>query len=185
MAYPLGMSKCSTQYTLKVFLYEITPQIWRRFTISGGASFAELHRAIQLAMGWEDRQAHEFRYGTGKKLKNVIAKAGEDMVVEGKFNDENKLTIEQFISRKKLPLRMLYRYDFLEDWVHELVFEKRDEREGGEKVGAKLLDGERACPPEDCGGTWGYMSALEGDVEWMDDDYDPEVFDPKAVTFKL
>lgn len=184
MAYLRAMSKTPTIFTLKVFLYEIEPQIWRRFTISGDANFAELHRAIQMAMGWEDRQSHEFRYGTGKKLTNVIAKAGEDIVVEGKFDDEKKLTIEQFISRKKLPLRMLYRYDFLEDWVHELVFETRDELEVGEKVIAKLLDGERACPPEDCGGTWGYMSALEGDVEWMDDDYDPEFFDANTVKFK-
>ena len=68
--------------------------------------------------------------------------------------------------------------------MHEIVFENREELEGGKKVISKLLDGERACPPEDCGGTWGYMSALEGEVEWMDDDYDPEFFDLKAVKFK-
>jgi hypothetical protein len=132
-------------------------------------------------MGWEDKQAHEFRYGKGRNLTNVIAKASDDIVVEGKFTDENDVTIDQFLSRKKMPLRMLYRYDFLEDWVHELVFEKKVELEDGEKVVSELLEGERACPPEDCGGTWGYMSALEGDVDWMDDSYDPEIFDPTAV----
>lgn len=181
LTYLIGMSKCPTKYTIKVFLYEISPQIWRRFTISGSAKFAELHEIIQRAMGWEDKQPHEFRYGKGKNLTNVIASKDEDIEVEGNFDDEDKITIDQFINRKKLPYRMLYRYDFLEDWVHELVFEKKDELSEGERVVPKLIEGERACPPEDCGGTWGYMSALEGDVEWMDDEFDPELFDPTAV----
>ena len=179
------MSKSPTQYTLKVFLYEISPQIWRRFTLSGDASFAELHETLQGVMGWEDKESHEFRYGKGKNLTNVIASTKEDVTGAGKFDDEEKLSIDQFLSRKKLPMRMLYRYDFLEDWVHELVFEKKEELEEGEEVKAKLLEGERACPPEDCGGTWGYMSALEGDVEWMDDEFDPDVFDPTAVSLEL
>jgi hypothetical protein len=181
MAYLSNMSKIPTRYTLKVFLYEISPQIWRRFTISGSATFAELHDTLQIAMGWEDKQPHEFRYGKGRNLTNVIAKADEDIVVEGKFTDEKELTIDKFLSHKKVPTRILYRYDFLEDWVHELVFEKQEELEGGETVVSELLEGERACPPEDCGGTWGYMSALEGDVDWMDDEYSPENFDPTAV----
>jgi hypothetical protein len=177
------MSKVSpTKYTLKVFLYEISPQIWRRFTMSGSATFADLHETIQNAMGWENKQPHEFRYGKGKNLTNVIAVDGEDIVVEGKFNDEQKITIDKFLSHKKVPSRMLYRYDFLEDWVHELVFEKKEELEEGEIIVSELLDGERACPPEDCGGTWGYMSALEGDIEWMDDAFDPELFDPTVRT---
>jgi len=175
------MSKSSNQYIVKVFLYEISPQIWRRFRISGCATFGELHETIQLVMGWEDRQAHEFRYGKGKNLTDVIAKSGEDVVIEGKFDDEAGISIDQFMNRRKLPIRMLYRYDFLEDWVHELVFEKKDALDDDGLAGAKLLEGERACPPEDCGGTFGYMSALEGDIEWMDDDFDPEFFDPCAV----
>jgi len=149
--------------------------------VPGSATFAELHEIIQKAMGWENKESHEFRYGTGTNLKNVIADPDEDLLVEGKFENERELTLDQFFSRKKLPLRMLYRYDFLEDWVHELVFEKKDSLEGGKKNVPELLEGERACPPEDCGGAWGYMSALEGDVDWMDDDYDPENFDFTAI----
>ena len=175
------MSKCPARITLKVFLYEISPQIWRRFSISRDATFAQLHEALQAAMGWEDKQLHEFRFGKGKNLTNVIATMSDDIVVEGKFYDETELTIEQFLSRKKLPLRILYRYDFLEDWVHELVFEEQEELEAGDVVASELIEGERACPPEDCGGTWGYMSAMEGDVDWMDDEFDPELFDPTAI----
>lgn len=175
------MPKGITKLTVKLFLYEISPQIWRRFTISSNATFAQLHETIQVVMGWENKELHEFRYGKGKNLTDVIATMSDEIVVQGKFIDENEFTIAQFLSKRKLPLRILYRYDFFEDWVHEVVFEKQEE---GDAISAELIGGERACPPEDCGGTMGYMSGLEGDVEWMDDEYDPELFDPTAITLK-
>ena len=45
----------------------------------------------------------------------------------------------------------------------------------------RVLEGERACPPEDCGGPFGYKECMEGFAEWMDDDYDPEAFDPDSI----
>lgn len=179
------MNKGIRKYTLKIFLYEITPQIWRRLSVSGDTTFAELHEILQLAMGWEDKEQHEFRYGKGKNLTNVIAADSEEVVGGGDFTDEKDITVDQFMGRRRTPLRMLYRYDFLEDWVHELVIEKKEELAEGEEVLAELLEGERACPPEDCGGAWGYMSALEGEVDWMDDEFEPELFDPTAIDLSL
>ena len=46
-----------------------------------------------------------------------------------------------------------------------------------------LLEGERAGPPEDCGGAFGYLAALNGDLMWLEDSYDPAHFDPKEVKF--
>ncbi len=51
------------------------------------------------------------------------------------------------------------------------------------------VDGRRACPPEDCGGTWGYRDLLEiltdpthpehdERREWIGRPFDPEAFDP-------
>jgi len=179
------MASSSVKFRIKIFLYEISPQIWRRFTVSGNATFAELHTLIQQSMGWDDKQQHEFRYGKGKKLTDVIGPKDDDIVVEGDFKEESKVILEDFLNRKKMPFRMLYRYDFLEDWVHEVVIEKKEEMDESTDVEAEFLEGERACPPEDCGGAWGYMSAMEGDVEWMDDTYDPDAFDPDAVNLKI
>lgn len=58
------------------------------------------------------------------------------------------------------------------------------------------LAGRRACPPEDCGGVWGYMELLEviGNprhkeyedmIEWVGEDFDPEEFDPEDVNEAL
>jgi len=71
--------------------------------------------------------------------------------------------------------------------------------QGAGEVGVKYprcLDGERACPPEDCGGAWGYEELLEvlndpdhEDYEhyrgWAGEDFDPERFDLEKVNRTL
>lgn len=164
---------------VKVFLYRITPEIWRQFSISASSTFGELHDAIQDAMGWENKHPHEFRHGKGKRLVDVIGPVGLQDQTPGEFQDELQVTIEEFIGRRRLPVRLLYRYDFAEDWIHEVVFEDRTTGEGG----PVLLGGARACPPEDFGGAFAYMQALHGEIGWYQRGYDPEVFDPKKVVF--
>ena len=141
------------------------------------ATFAELHGYIQKAMGWNDEQCHQFRYGKGKSLTNVISDTKDQVAPADEFEDEKNVTLASFVGRKRMPIRLLYRYDFFDDWTHELVIEEKVP-EGGE---LKFIDGERACPPEDCGGSFGYREALGGFAEWMDDDYDPEAFDVKSI----
>ncbi len=166
-----------SSYVIKVFLYEVEPLIWRRFSIPGTATFKELHQVIQKAMGWNDEQAHQFRYGNGKSLTNVISDTQEQVAPGDKFQDENEITVAEFVGRRRIPLRFMYLYDFFDDWTHEIVIEEKNEDENN----LKLLGGERACPPEDCGGSFGYKECLEGFAEWMDDDYDPGAFDIDAI----
>jgi hypothetical protein len=90
---------------------------------------------------------------------------------------------------------MLYEYDFGDGWIHEIVVEEvlRPERAIKHPV---CIAGERACPPEDCGGIWGYYGMLEavrdsehpeheGILEWMGADFDPEAFDRDKVNRRL
>jgi len=164
---------------IKVFLYRITPEIWRRLAVPEEASFAELAELMNAAMGWEGKHPHEFRHGKGKRLVDVIGPVGlaDQVPPGGEFQDEKKLTLGEFIGRRHLPIRILYRYDFADEWIHEVAFESRDEGEGVE-----LLGGERACPPEDFGGVFQYLQALEGEIEWGHPGYDPEAFDPAKVS---
>lgn len=164
---------------VKVFLYGIKPQIWRRFSISDQATFLELHNAIQVSMGWENLQPHEFRHGKGKRLVDVIGPIGLQGVI-GEFQDETQVTLADYIGKKKLPMRLLYRYDFADEWIHEIVFEKKIAEES---VLPKILGGERASPPEDFGGHFQYMQALHGEIGWMNPGYEPEKFEPEKVDF--
>lgn len=171
---------------VKVFLYGIQPQIWRHFSIDVGATFLEFSDAIQAAMGWDNKHPHEFRHGKGKRLVDVIGPVGLEDQTPGEFQDEAKLTIAGFLGKRRLPLRMLYRYDFADEWIHEVVFEKREVGEVADVAAGgapKMIGGDRNCPEEDSGGTFQYMQALHGDTQWMKPGYDPDAFDPAAVDF--
>jgi len=176
------MPKSSDQnrVIVKVFLYGIQPQIWRRFSIGTDSTFIAFSDAIQAAMGWDNKHPHEFRHGKGKRLVDVIGPIGLQDQVLGDFQDEAQLTISAFLGKRRLPIRMLYRYDFADEWIHEVVFEKSATGDGG----PQMLEGERACPPEDFGGTFQYMQALHGEIEWMNPGYDPNAFDSKTVSFE-
>lgn len=61
---------------------------------------------------------------------------------------------------------------------------------------ARCLAGGGACPPEDCGGIWGYANLLEVLAgppgpeldelhEWVGSDFDPASFDPDRVSAAL
>lgn len=178
------MAKLPTpeHYEFKIMLYQIEPLIWREVSIPSTATFRQLHEVIQAAMGWEKKHLHEFRHGKGKRLTSVIATPDEEVVQGDDFRDENNTTLKELLGRKRFPARMLYRYDFREDWIHEVAFLRKVECD--EKK-AKLLEGERNCPPEDCGGAHGYNSCVESVIDWMDDDYDPDKFDSKAAAKRV
>ena len=50
-------------FQFKVTLRNIHPPIWRRIQVWEDATLAQLHRALQIVMGWEDCHLYEFRIG--------------------------------------------------------------------------------------------------------------------------
>ena len=91
--------------------------------------------------------------------------------------------------------RFQYEYDFGDSWVHDVKVEKILPLDPEVKY-PLFLEGERACPPEDVGGVWGYEEFLEiiGDpknpehdeyLEWAGEDFDPETLDIERINFWL
>ena len=88
---------------------------------------------------------------------------------------------------KKEGQKFKYIYDFGDHWEHKVIVEKIFDKEEG-KTYPSCLDGRRNCPPEDCGGVYGYYELMkirqnrkhpeykERIVEWLGEDYDPELF---------
>jgi hypothetical protein len=88
-------------------------------------------------------------------------------------------------------MRFEYEYDFGDGWHHSLVIEEISPPEPGVEYPV-CLAGVRACPPEDCGGPWGYPEFLEiladpaheeyeSMLEWVGGAFDPERFDLARV----
>lgn len=176
-------------YQLKMTLLGSRPPIWRRMHVSSNISLAALHWAIQYAMGWTNSHMHHFK--VGKTYYGVSYPDDFDDVTRTK--DEKNFTLSDLVSKPKT--KFIYEYDFGDSWEHEIVLEKILPPESGVRYPI-CIAGKRACPPEDCGGVWGYASFLEAIqnpdhpehddmLEWVGDSFDPEAFDLAAVNKAL
>jgi hypothetical protein len=166
-------------FELRITLRYIEPAIWRRVRVPAGATLALLHEIIQIAFGWENCHLHEFEIGdtrfTPPDVRDQLRSA-----------DEHAAPLGAVVS---VGSRFMYRYDFGDDWDHEIVVERKIA--GGDKS-IVCTGGARACPPEDCGGPGGYDRLLEvlADPkdeehaemkEWVGRGFDPEKFNLAAV----
>ena len=89
---------------LKLLLRDVHPAVWRRAKLADNLSIADLHRVIQLLMGWDDDHLHRFRihgrdYG--------IAYIG------GPNFGEDAASVSLSWFRFRPPERFLYEYDFV------------------------------------------------------------------------
>ena len=108
--------------------------------------------------------------------------------------DETKAVLSKLMPKSGKGTRWVYEYDFGDGWRHEVLFEGNPPPEKGKKYPV-CLDGERACPPEDVGGPWGYAEFLEAMadpkherhdefIEWRGP-CDPEAFNVKKATREM
>ena len=88
-----------------------------------------------------------------------------------------------------------YQYDFGDDWRHVVNIEKTLPAEPGASY-PRCIDGKRRCPPEDCGGAYGYENLLETVrnpsrpeheqmLDWVGGSFDPETFDIESANRRL
>ena len=169
-------------YQLKVTLKESKPPIWRRIQVNSDITLYKLHQILQVVMGWFDSHLHQF-------VVHGECYGIPDPKFDLELKNEKKVKLSQVIS--KAGDLFIYEYDFGDGWKHVILLEKILQPE----VGAHYpicLEGKRACPPEDCGGIWGYDNLLEAIrdsnhpghkdmLEWVGDSFDPEEFDVDVI----
>ncbi len=177
----------------KVELLGISPPIWRRIEVPATYMFWDLHVALQDAMGWWDSHLHVFRLSDPDSGETEPIGIPDDWAVVGDpaILPGWEISVMEYLFEP--GDKCLYEYDFGDGWEHELVLEDVLPRTKGEKY-PKCVSGERACPPEDCGGIMGYEELLRiigdpSDAEfdemmvWLGGKYDPDSFDPGTVRF--
>lgn len=149
----MGAVKDRDIYQLRVTLPGIAPPIWRRIQVSGNYSLAQLHRVLQVVMGWENYHLYMFRIGRKK-----YGPPDPDGVDDLGMVDTRRIRLAAVAPRAGTTFT--YVYDYGDNWEHEVLMEAIL-MPGPVVTYPRCLAGERRCPPEDVGGIWGYADYLE------------------------
>ncbi|HRU04265.1 MAG TPA: plasmid pRiA4b ORF-3 family protein [Candidatus Brocadiia bacterium] len=188
---PESASKAQEQIlVLKISLDYTIPEVWRRVEVPASYTLGDLHSITQIAMGWDDQHIHEFSAG-----KKVRYSPGSGPGALDDTEDEDCVTVGEVLNRARKAIA--YTYDFGDSWRHTIRREKAMPPAPGVTY-PRCVGGERAAPPEDCGGICGYHWVLdvlakeegqrtESDKEFLDwlGRYDPEAFDLAKVNKAL
>jgi hypothetical protein len=175
-------------YQFKITLLESHPPIWRRIQVQD-CTLDKLHEHIQTAMGWTNSHLHHFRIGDQLYGDPMLM---EEDLEDMDYKDSTTTRISDILPKSGRRFRFQYEYDFGDSWNHEVHFEGVVGAEPKVKY-PRCPEGERACPPEDCGGIWGYADFVEAIrnpdderheelLEWVGGWFDPEAFDPAKAT---
>ena len=141
-------------------------------------------------MGWDNSHLHQFI----KDRTFYTQRMADDDFWDDMDNvDYSKTKISDLLKKEKD--RITYEYDFGDSWEHDIILEKIENR-GLEKINPTCLTGKNNCPPEDCGGIWGYSDMLEilkhpdheqykEYIEWLGEEFDPKYFDKNEINEML
>lgn len=172
-------------YQLKISLNNTKPVIWRRILVVSDIKLPDLHKVIQTVMGWTNTHLHQF-------------------IIDGKFYSEpddesfaecldyRKIKLNKVLTEVKKTIK--YEYDFGDGWEHKIVLEKI--LHDSTLKYPVCLDGKRNCPPEDCGGSYGYDDMLkiisdpaneryDEMMEWLGNGFDPEYINIEEINEML
>ena len=181
----------TTVYHLRITLMQTDPPVWRDLEVPSDISLALLHHVIQVVMGWEDYHLHQFTIGD---VRYEIPMPETDP--EPDVLDATGAILGQLVPSVRSSF--MYEYDFGDGWEHRINVRNIAAAEEGVEY-PRCTGGERACPPEDCGGPFGFEGILHGlanpgdpevseIMEWLEDayeEYDPAAFDPEVVNQAL
>ncbi len=178
-------------YQFRVTLQDTHPPVWRRFQVED-CTLNQLHEHIQTAMGWTNSHLHQFQiegrlYGDPELMQENFAQLN--------FADSTTTAVSEILPPGRERFRFEYEYDFGDDWQHDVLFEGRLRAEPGSRFPV-CVEGERACPPEDVGGPFGYADLLEALADpaheshdtlqiWLGRPFDPETFDEREATRRM
>lgn len=174
---------------LRVELLDIRPAIWRVVEVPAALTLGRLHSVLQVLMGWHDCHLWAFE-AKGRRFKTPDQE-WDDPARPSLSPDE--ATLGELLTREGETLR--YNYDFGDNWRIGVAVETIGEPEPGVRY-PRCVAGERAGPPEDCGGLPGYEGLLKARknpktkaakelLAWAGPGWDPGAFDLATVNKAL
>ncbi|MBN8209792.1 plasmid pRiA4b ORF-3 family protein [Bacillus sp. NTK071] len=175
--------------------------VWRKLVVPMNTTFSNLHHFLQVAFGWQNSHLHDFIIYPDFSGENVIPMNQNQATInlvcsEEAFNYPGDIPMKMETGVKLfeyLPAKIVYNYDFGDDWEHVIEVEKVVDNY---KVNYPIcLDGEGNAPPEDVGGEGGYEEFLQIIGDPNHPDYQHMIswgkmqgykeFDLKDINFRL
>lgn len=178
-------------YQIKVTLLGTKPPIWRRLLVPASMTLVKLHDVLQTAMGWAGGHMHEFRTAD----RHFGIPDPEDRSMGMQVENERSIRLSSVLRRA--GAKLIYTYDFGDNWEHSVVLEKLLPAQLSLDLEYPIcIDGKLACPPDDCGGIPGYYELIEALAdpehdrheeisEWISDGFDPQAFSVENVNRML
>ncbi len=196
----MGSYRSTTVYYLDIRLKYIEPPIWRKIVVPGAISLHTLHKMLQVVMGWENAHLYLFRLSINEKTIVYGIPDPDGASADIRIRDSRRTKLDATVWAEWLTLT--YEYDLGDSWMHQITVERIEhlaEDEMSEDalwVTPRCLAGERACPPEDCGGIGGYsdlLKALRNTKhpehqrlrQWVGPHFEPELFSVQQVNSAL
>jgi hypothetical protein len=177
-------------YQLKITLKGVKPPVWRRVEVPADMKLSDLNYLIINVMGWGGGHLTSFEFDY-EEYVNDTAFMFKELDMDGEPMSKTRLN-QVLVAEKQ---KGLFTYDFGDDWRHEVLLEKILDAEKGVKY-PRCTAGKRACPPDDCGGPWGYADFLEAIndpkhleheemLDWVGGEFDAEWFDLEEINAGL
>lgn len=201
-------------HELKITLRGSKPPIWRHVAVPSDMRLSDLHYVIQIVMGWTNSHLHQFvvlhnQPRPTREEIDLLRQTGQweklaERTRRGRYISDTRFELENIEDERKVKLselapavksKFVYEYDFGDGWEHLIEVVKI----GPPAEGARYpvcLAGKSACPPEDCGGIWGYYEKLEilknpkheeykETLGWVGHGFAPERFNLDAINAEL
>lgn len=171
----LPKQAATTVHVVKASLYGAKPPVWRRLEIPSAMTLDLVHEVMQVAFGWDGYHLHGF--------ETICGEFGDPSHDDGwsERGDESTAALAQVAAEEKA--KVVYTYDFGDDWRHDLVVEKIVPASPGVAY-PRCSGGRGEAPAEDSGGIWAFNEerAPEGGAGGSFDPADAtEALAPMAV----
>jgi hypothetical protein len=162
-------------YQLRIELRHLKPAIWRRVSVPGSIKLSQLHVVLLRTMGWLGGHLHAFVIGD---TEYGIPDA--EFPQSPPVQREDRIALARALGAHQT---FTYLYDFGDGWEHHVKVEQILPPDPT-LTSPICVAGANACPPEDVGGSSGYIEFLDAIsdpsheehqemLEWCGGKFDP------------
>jgi hypothetical protein len=148
----LKKSAATTVHTVKASLHGAKPPVWRRLELPSELTLDRVHEVMQIAFAWDDYHLHQFETTCG-----AFGRPDDDGWGFEEVGDEFSVALVQVAAEEKA--KIVYVYDFGDDWRHDIVVEKITPALPGVAY-PRCTGGRGWAPEEDSGGIWAHNEAV-------------------------